>query len=241
MKDLWIFLIHSCLATAGLNICYNISITHMSLSLAAVLLALAPVYVVILAAFLFKEKLTLIKVVCMVLAIFGSILVSGIFNSAGASDVSASWFMIGILSGVLYAVQIICVRLAGDRGYHSLTLTFYCMLFATLELLFLADFRAIGHYVKAAPLPHFSVLLGQTLLCAIIPYLCIAFAVMKAEAGISSILAAAGEPAAATVFGAVVFHEIPTVLILAGLVLTIAALAILLRPETIRFVWVRKN
>ena len=214
LKDLWIFLIHGCIATVFLNICYNVSITHMSLSLAAVLLALSPVYVVIFAAFLFKEKITTRKIVCMILAIFGSVLVSG------------------VLSGIMYAVQIIFARIAGDRGYKSFTLTFYCMLLATIVLVWFADFHAIGAFVKSAPLPHFSVLIGQAVLCAVVPYICIALAVMKSEAGLSTILAAAGEPTAATVFGAILFSEIPTILSLGGLILTIVALTfLLLKPR----------
>ncbi|MBE6010554.1 MAG: DMT family transporter [Lachnospiraceae bacterium] len=232
LKDLWIFLIHGCIATVFLNICYNVSITHMSLSLAAVLLALSPVYVVIFAAFLFKEKITTRKIVCMILAIFGSVLVSGVLETGTGGNLTFGYFMIGILSGIMYAVQIIFARIAGDRGYKSFTLTFYCMLLATIVLVWFADFHAIGAFVKSAPLPHFSVLIGQAVLCAVVPYICIALAVMKSEAGLSTILAAAGEPTAATVFGAILFSEIPTILSLGGLILTIVALTfLLLKPR----------
>lgn len=228
LKDIWIFLVHSCLATVCLNLFYNISITHMSLSLAAVLLALSPIYVVIIAAFLFKERITVKKVVCMILAIFGSVLVSGVLEAGTGGNLTFGYVMIGVLSGVMYAIQVIFARFAGDRGYKSFTLTFYCMLFATLLLMWFADWHAIGVFVKAAPLPHFGVLIGQSVLCAIIPYICIAISVAKAEAGLSTILAAAGEPTAATVFGAIFFSEIPTALSIAGLVLTIVALTFLL-------------
>ena len=42
----------------GLNLCYNESMNTIPLSLAAVLLSLAPIYVLIMASILFKEKIT---------------------------------------------------------------------------------------------------------------------------------------------------------------------------------------
>lgn len=65
----------------GLNLCYNESMNTVPLSLAAVLLSLAPIYVLILAYILFREKITSKKLICMVLAIFGCILMTGVLES----------------------------------------------------------------------------------------------------------------------------------------------------------------
>ena len=66
----------------GLNYCYNEAINQLTLSLAAVLLSLSPIFVMILSAFLFHEKITLKKVGCTALAIAGCILVS-VYRSGG--------------------------------------------------------------------------------------------------------------------------------------------------------------
>jgi len=55
----------------GLNLCYNESMNTISLSLAAVLLSLAPIYVLIFAYVLFREKITSKKIICIIFAIFG--------------------------------------------------------------------------------------------------------------------------------------------------------------------------
>ncbi len=230
LKDIWIFLVYSCIATTGLNICYNVSIINMSLSFAAVLLALAPVYVVFLAYFLFKEKITAKKIICMLLAVFGCVLVSGFLESSGALGYRPLHVMIGVLSGILYAVQVVFSRLSSEHGYKSFTLVFYCMLFATILLAPFSNWHAIGHYVQAAPLAHIGILIVHSLLAAVIPYICINTALAKAEAGICTILCAAGEPTAATLYGALFFAEIPSVLSFGGLVLTIIALSLLLAP-----------
>ena len=80
LKDIWIFILTGGVGSLGLNICYNESILNLSLSLAAVLLSLMPVYVVIIAAIFFKEKITFKKIICMILAIAGCVLVSGVLE-----------------------------------------------------------------------------------------------------------------------------------------------------------------
>ena len=69
LSDLPLFLICA-ICIIGLNLCYNESMTSVSLSLAAVLLSLAPIYVLIIAHFIFNEKITSKKLICMALAIF---------------------------------------------------------------------------------------------------------------------------------------------------------------------------
>lgn len=228
-RDIWIFLIY-CLATTALNICYNVSIVHMSLSFAAVLLALAPIYVVFLARILFRESITARKIICMLLAITGSILVSG-FLESGSGNFQIPYVLIGILSGIMYSVQVIFSRLSSEHHYQSFTLVFYCMFFSTLLLVPFADWHAVGHYITASPLPHLGVLIVHSLLAAVIPYICVNIAISKAEAGLCTILCAAGEPTAATVYGAIFFTEIPSALSFCGLVLTIIALSFLLAPK----------
>ena len=61
LRDLWIFAAAGLIGTLGLNLCYNESISRLTLSLSAVLLSLAPIFVVLLAAVLFKEKITFKK------------------------------------------------------------------------------------------------------------------------------------------------------------------------------------
>ena len=73
LKDLWIFICAGIFSMLGLNLCYNFAINELTLSLSAVLLSLAPIFVLILASILFKEKLTLQKTVCAILALIGSI------------------------------------------------------------------------------------------------------------------------------------------------------------------------
>jgi drug/metabolite transporter (DMT)-like permease len=87
LKDIPLFLVCA-MCIVGLNICYNESMNTVPLSLAAVLLSLAPIYVLILAYIFFGEKITSKKLICMALAIFGCILMTGVLETVDAVDIT---------------------------------------------------------------------------------------------------------------------------------------------------------
>ena len=67
---------------------------------------------------------------------------------------------------------------------------------------------------------------------SILPYVFITVSLMYAEAGKVSILASGAEPVAAVIFGIIIYSEIPSILMLLGLIITISALTILcLEPK----------
>ena len=68
LKDLWCFLGTGLLSIVFFNMCYFKEITIAPLSIAAILLYTAPAFVMILSAFLFKEKLTKVKLLVLVLS-----------------------------------------------------------------------------------------------------------------------------------------------------------------------------
>ena len=79
LKDIPLFLVCS-LCIIGLNLCYNHSMNTVPLSLAAVLLSIAPIYVLIIAYFMFGENITSKKLICMILAISGCIMMTGVLE-----------------------------------------------------------------------------------------------------------------------------------------------------------------
>ena len=83
IRDLGLFLGSRACGLVALNYCYNEAINQLTLSLAAVLLSLSPIFVMIMSAFLFHERITLKKIGCTALAIAGCVLVSGVLQSGG--------------------------------------------------------------------------------------------------------------------------------------------------------------
>ena len=98
LKDCWIFIGAGLLGSLGVNVCYNFAINELSLSLAAVLLALSPIVVMIVAFFLFHEAITRRKVLSIFLAICGCVLTSGIFETN--ESMHWSWIIPGFTRNI---------------------------------------------------------------------------------------------------------------------------------------------
>ena len=231
MKDLLVFCGTGILGMMGLNLCYNNAINSLSLSLSAILLSTAPIFVIIFAAVLFKEKITRRKIFCIGLAILGCVLASGILEEKTAISVSTAGILFGAAAAVFYALYSIFSKFATDRNYHSYTVIFYSVVLISIALLPFADLHAAGGFVTAAPMKNVLFLCLHSLCTSVLPYIFITMALTHVEAGKVSILASGVEPAAAALFGILFYDEIPTLLILMGILLTIAALTLLCRGE----------
>lgn len=230
LRDLWLFAGSGIIAMMGLNYCYTESINALSVSLAAVLLSLSPVFVMIFAAILFRERITRLKIICTFFAIAGCFLVSGILE-AGAMSWSVYGIVIGVLSAVFYALYSIFSKIAMQKEYHVFTITFYSILLMAIVLLPLTDWHETAFYVSAAPVANVLFMITHSLCAIILPYVLFTWSLHYVDAGKAAILAAGGEPSAAMLFGIIFFHEIPSILGIIGLIITIIAISILCRPE----------
>lgn len=230
LKDSWIFVGAGVLGTLGLNLCYNFSINELSLSLAAVLIALAPIFVMIFAFFMFHEAITVKKVISIILALVGCVLTSGILEN----NASMHWSWIGILVGSasagFYALYSIFSKVGMKKSYPALTITFYSMLAIAVVLLPFTQWDNMAHYIAANPLRNTLFMVMHSLCTAVCPYAFYTVALDHMEAGKVSILCSC-EPVAAMVFGLFFFEEIPTVLSVTGLIIVLLALAMLVLSD----------
>lgn len=230
LKDSWIFIGAGVLGTLGLNLCYNFSINELSLSLAAVLIALAPIFVMLFAFFMFHEAITAKKVISIILALVGCVLTSGILEN----NASMHWSWIGILVGSasagFYALYSIFSKVGMKKSYPALTITFYSMLAIAVVLLPFTQWDNMAHYIAANPLRNTLFMVMHSLCTAVCPYAFYTVALDHMEAGKASILCSC-EPVAAMVFGLFFFGEIPTVLSVTGLIIVLLALAMLVLSD----------
>lgn len=225
LRDLWLFIGSGMIGMTALSIFYNISVTKGSLALSAVLLAMSPVFVLFLAAIFFHEPVTRYKLTCVTIALIGCVLVSGLLESHGLS-----WSVTGILSGILagffYAVYGIISKKVTQKGYHFLTITFYGTLFSGMTLLPFSNIRSFGNIIIYGKWTTFSVLIIHALISSVLPYALYSLSMRYMEAVKASILASS-EPAAAMLFGAVIYAEMPSLLSICGLCFTISAVILL--------------
>ena len=133
-----------------MNFCYNQAVQVTSLALAGTLLYTAPTFVMLMSLVFFRERMTKRKLLCLVLAFVGCALVSGI--ARGRLSLTPKALLLGLGSGLSYALYSIFSRFALDRGYNSWTITFYSFVFCTLGCAVFAHPAAIAGAAAARPM-----------------------------------------------------------------------------------------
>lgn len=223
LRDIWCFLGTGLLSIVFFNMCYFKEITITSLSVAAILLYTAPAFVMIISAFCFREKLTILKVLALLLSFAGLIFVTGVLG--GGEKLTAKTLLIGLGAGLGYALYSIFSRYALQRGYGSYTISFYTFAFATAGTLFFADPLKVAS-VGTASIKGLALCVAFVLVSTVIPYLTYTAGLRSVENGRASIIASI-EPVVATLNGIIWFHEsltpgvvIGTLLVLTGIVLS---------------------
>ncbi len=227
-RDLWIFTGSGIVSFALMNVFYNIAIVRLSVSLAAVLMCSAPFFVVVFSRFIFKEKITGIKVIALILAFSGCILVTDVINNHGS--LSAEGLLCGCLSAVVYGLYSIFSRFAVNRGYAPMTINFWSFFLGFAGCAVFADWSAITaafaeHTYEAA-----SVFVLNALIIGVFPYFCFTEGLRYVETGKASILASV-ETVAATVFGMIIYNEIPSFTAWTGIFIGISAVVLLSLKE----------
>ena len=222
LKDIWCFIGTGVCSIAFFNFCYFKAITLTSMSVAAILMYTAPIIVMVLSFFLFKEAFTKRKIVGVILTFLGCICVTGVIGEG--TTVTPAGFLLGMGAGLGYALYSIFSRYALQKEYHSLTITFYTFLLAAVVALLIADVPLIGAVVTQS-VPMILLALGLGCACTVIPYLAYTIGLRHMENSKASIFATV-EPVMATVFGAVVFQEGLTLFGVLGIVLVVVALFI---------------
>lgn len=227
-NDLWIFAGGGIVSVILFNFCYFQTIQRASLSTAAILLYTSPVFVLLLSVPLFGEKLTRKKLICLVLAITGCALASGV--ASGGMALSPMTLLFGLGSGFGYGLYSIFSRFALQKGYHPITITAYIFLFGALGGIPLTDFGQITQVVRADG-GNLIYLMVYTLVTTIVPYISYTTGLQQVENGVAAVLACI-EPVMATVFGIFVFSEMPTLSGWLGILLVLIALTALnLQPK----------
>ena len=227
VKDIPLFLACS-ICIIGLNLCYNESMNSVPLSLAAVLLSLAPIYVLVIAYFLFGEKITSRKLVCMALAILGCVLMTGVLES-DVTGIPLFGILSGIGAGLFWAFYLMASKKSMERGNHTFTLLFYSIVFITIALIPFADFGQISSFISIDPTMTILFLILHSTFSFALPYILSTLSLNYMDSGISSILLSGAEPLAALIFGLLLYSEIPTMLMFFGFAMTVAAMMMLSR------------
>ena len=224
-KDIPLFLVCA-ICIIGLNLCYNESMISVPLSLAAVLLSLSPIF----AYFLFGEKITRKKLICMILAIFGCLLMTG-FLENNIQSVPLFGIMAGIGAGLFWAVYLMASKKSIEYGNHIFTILFYAIIFITIVLIPFSDFNQIINFISPNPPSAILFLILHSTLSFALPYILSTLSLKYMDSGISSILLSGAEPFAALIFGFLIYCEIPSILMFCGFLITLISMLKLSKLE----------
>ena len=230
LKDIPLFLVCS-ICIIGLNLCYNHSMNTVPLSLAAVLLSIAPIYVLIIAYFMFGEKITSKKLICMILAISGCVLMTGILEN-DLGNLPLFGILSGIGAGLFWAVYLMASKKSIENGNHTFTILFYSVIFISIALIPFTDFSEISGFVSINPVMTIIFLILHSTFSFALPYIFSTISLNYMDSGTSSIFLSGAEPFAALIFGFLIYSEIPTPLMFCGFILTIIAMMMLSKDDS---------
>ncbi len=231
LKDLWLFIAAALMSIVLFNFCYYKTMALTSLSVAAVLLYTAPFFVVILAPFVFKQAITIKKCFACAMAFLGCLFVTGVIGSG--EKITGMALLFGILTGFGYSLYTVFSRILLNRGYSSLTITFYTFLFALIGCLPLADIKGGINLCVNSPIVILVSFL-MSIINTVIPYLLYTAGLNGVDPSAAPIIAMI-EPVVATLIGVAVYSEPLTLTGAFGIVLVFASVIILnLKSKTVK-------
>lgn len=211
------------LGMVGSTVFYFYAIEMTSMAVAAVLMYTAPIIVVVLSIFIFREHLTLLRSVCCIASFLGAALVSGIIGGVGS--ISVPGLLFGCAAGFSYALYSVFSSLALMRGAKPLSVTVYAFGFGALVMLpFGSPVSLVG---KIAEDPVIVLIaLAQALISCLAPYVLYTIGLKFTHASNASIMSTV-ELVAATVIGFVAFGESVSIAAMIGIVLVIGSVVML--------------
>ena len=228
LSDLWIFAGMGIISIVLFNCFYFYTMIHSQASVAVVLLYTSPVFVTLLSAIFFREKITPIKIISLITAFIGCTLVAGIFGSG--YKVTPLILITGLASGLFYAMYTIFGRIALER-YDTRTVTAYTFIFAAAGLIPICRINKIAALISDKPIL-IPWCLGIGFICTVLPYFLYTWGLRNLESGRAAILAAV-EPLVGAVIGMTLFRENHGMFKLIGIAMIIAAI-VLLNHDSVR-------
>lgn len=132
-KDLPWLIAMGAISIGTFHILWNTSVVVIGASLATVMQSNAPIFVTVMAWFLFREPLTARKIIAVALAAIGTVLIGGA-HGPGNIQVTTQGLLIALGSAITYGtLSLFGKKLSGN--YPSWTILLYIFGFGTLTLL----------------------------------------------------------------------------------------------------------
>lgn len=212
---------------AGSSMTYYQSFHFMDAGIASTILFVYPVMVAGIMALCFHERLSRITLMSVALALVGIAL---LYRGPAGVALSAWGVALCIVSSALYAVYIVIIKQADLGQLSSLTITFYAMLFCMVCLL-LYSFTSPQLHLMLPPSPRawfYSCWLG--LVPTVLSLEFMTLAVQRVGPTPTAIMGAL-EPLTAVAIGVMVFGEMLTLRVCAGILFILVGVMLIVLPR----------
>lgn len=197
------------------------SYNYMDVGIASTILFVYPVFVALIMAGMFREKISVLTILCMALALGG---IAMLYDSDG-SGLSAVGTVLIFGSAISYAIYMVAVNKSRLSRLSTLKLSFYSLLFGiivfVIQLKGLTDLKPLPPTISA-----WGNLLGISIFPTVVSLIAMTVAIHCIGSVPVSILGAL-EPVTAIVVGVSVLGESLTTMSIAGVVLIITAVTML--------------
>ena len=212
-------------SVVAMGMFYYSCMVETSAAVAVILLYTAPLFVMIMSLFFFKEKMTVQKMVAFVIAIVGCALVSGI---ASGSRISALGIFLGLMSGFTYSLYGIFTSIFMKENKDTLTFTALSFFFAAIGALIISKpWEIVKFTLEVENIPLTLIMYLLLAICtAVIPFFLYSKGIEGVKPDVASILAFS-EPLMACVFGTAVLGQDMDIFGVIGIVCVCAAIVVL--------------
>lgn len=201
------------------------SYNYMDAGIASTILFVYPVLVAIIMALFFKEKVSFLTMLSIVLAFIG---ISLLYKGGDGKNLSLLGVMFVFLSSLSYAIYIVGVNRSSLKDLPTAKLTFYALLFGifiyVIRLDFCTNLQSVPSawlWVNVISLALFPTVISLTTMTLSIHY------IGSTPAAILGAL----EPVTALFFGVMVFGEQLTPRILLGIFLILSAVTVIIAAK----------
>jgi len=203
---------------AASSITYYQSFHFMDAGIASTILFVYPVMVAVIMALFFKERVTGMTVVAIVLSLIGIVL---LYKGGAGASLSVIGIVLCILSSLAYAIYIVVVNQSSIK-MSSFKVTFYAMLVCEITLI-LYSFTSPELYLHALPSARaWSFAVWLSIVPTILSLVFMTVAVNHVGATPTAILGAL-VPLTAVAIGVVVFGEMLTPRLIVGILFILFA------------------
>ena len=222
-RDLWCFLGSGLVSIVFFSYCFFRNAAISTAAVAAVLMYTSPAFVLLFSRLFFHECITPRKALALLAAIVGTVFISGIIPSLLSGGTAFSWagLLLGLGSGIGYALYSIFGSFALRRGYRPMVVTLWTFVFAAIGSLALIDIPQLFSRLSGSP-GLVSLWLAMGLFGSCLPFSLYTLGLSSMEPGRAAVLATL-EPIVTALAGLFLYQEVISPFETIGIILILSA------------------